>query len=74
MTVSFIIRGKFFKQGLGDDAGEMFVLANQVAMEAFGNIRTIASFSLDQPISALYDSYIRGPTKAAMKKAVGKKP
>lgn len=42
------------RSGLGDNAGEMFAKANGVAMDAFGNIRIIAGFGLDEWIAKLY--------------------
>ncbi len=42
-------------------ASELFSAANQTASEAFAAIRTVAAFSLQAPLGALYENLLEKP-------------
>ena len=42
-------------------ASELFSAANQTASEAFAAIRTVAAFSLQAPLGALYEKLLEKP-------------
>ena len=49
---------------------KVFDRANQMAAEAFINIRIIAAFMLETRISDLYQKLLSGPTKDSRKQAL----
>ena len=50
-------------------ASELFSAANQTASEAFAAIRTVAAFSLQAPLGALYEMLLEKP-QASMEPCV----
>lgn len=51
-------------------AEKVFDQANQMAAEAFINIRIIAAFMLEMRISGLYQQLLAGPSKDSLKQAL----
>ncbi|KAG2693170.1 hypothetical protein I3760_08G084700 [Carya illinoinensis] len=56
-----------FTKGFSADAKMMYVEASQVANDAVGSIRTVASFCAEEKVMNLYRSKCEGPRKAGIK-------
>ncbi|KAJ0092050.1 hypothetical protein Patl1_24721 [Pistacia atlantica] len=63
------IHMKFLK-GSTADAKKMYEEASQVANDAVGSIRTVASFCAEEKVMELYQKKCDGPIKAGMKQGV----
>ncbi|CAA2957191.1 ABC transporter B family member 9-like [Olea europaea var. sylvestris] len=57
---------KFYK-GFSADAKLMYEEASQVANDAVGSIRTVASFSAEEKVMEMYQKKCEGPTKQGIK-------
>ncbi|KAL2524305.1 ABC transporter B family member 9 [Abeliophyllum distichum] len=57
---------KFYK-GFSADAKVMYEEASQVANDAVGSIRTVASFSAEEKVMEMYQKKCEGPTKQGIK-------
>lgn len=56
--------------GAADKEDETFAQANQTASEAFGNIRTIAAFSMEGKVAELFDAQLKKPAKESRTRAL----
>ena len=56
--------------GAADKEDETFAQANQTASEAFGNIRTIAAFSMEAKVAELFDAQLKKPAKESRTRAL----
>ncbi|KAJ6823898.1 ABC transporter B family member 11-like isoform X1 [Iris pallida] len=59
-----------FMQGFSADAKMMYEEASQVANDAVGSIRTVASFSAEEKVMELYNKKCEGPRKAGIKQGL----
>ncbi|XP_041022108.1 ABC transporter B family member 4-like [Juglans microcarpa x Juglans regia] len=59
-----------FMKGFSADAKMMYVEASQVANDAVGSIRTVASFCAEEKVMNLYRSKCEGPRKAGIKQGL----
>ncbi|XP_050236256.1 ABC transporter B family member 4-like [Mercurialis annua] len=59
-----------FMQGFSADAKMMYEDASQVATDAVGNIRTVASFCAEEKVMDLYKKKCEGPLKAGIRQGV----
>ncbi|KAL5852914.1 hypothetical protein ACOSQ3_008032 [Xanthoceras sorbifolium] len=59
-----------FLQGFSADAKKMYEEASQVANDAVGSIRTVASFCAEEKVMQLYYKKCEGPIKAGMKQGL----
>ncbi|RWR80846.1 ABC transporter [Cinnamomum micranthum f. kanehirae] len=59
-----------FMQGFSGDAKKKYEEASQVANDAVGSIRTVASFCAEDKVMALYKKKCEGPMKAGMKRGI----
>ncbi|PHT67004.1 ABC transporter B family member 11 [Capsicum annuum] len=55
---------------LGADAKKLYEDASQVASEAVGSIRTVASFSVEEKVVQLYERKCEGPVRAGIKEGL----
>ncbi|PHT28125.1 ABC transporter B family member 11 [Capsicum baccatum] len=55
---------------LGADAKKLYEDASQVASEAVGSIRTVASFSVEEKVVQLYKRKCEGPVRAGIKEGL----
>eukprot|EP00261_Vitis_vinifera_P007089 XP_002275169.4 PREDICTED: ABC transporter B family member 11-like [Vitis vinifera] len=55
-----------FTKGFSGDAKKRYEEASQVANEAVGNIRTVASFCAEEKVMQLYQKKCEGPAKTGM--------
>eukprot|EP00897_Mesotaenium_endlicherianum_P004220 jgi/Mesen1/3826/ME000207S02835 len=62
------MQNAFFK-GFSSQADEMYARANQVAGEAIGSIRTVASLGAEDRIRALYDACMEFPLALSFRKS-----
>ncbi|CAL9779779.1 unnamed protein product [Musa acuminata subsp. burmannicoides] len=60
------IQMKFLK-GFGKDAKIMYEEASQVANDAVGSIRTVASFSAEEKVMKIYKQKCEGPTRKGIR-------
>ncbi|XP_019265759.1 PREDICTED: ABC transporter B family member 11-like [Nicotiana attenuata] len=63
MVANIYVQNKFAK-GFGADAKKLYVQASQIANDAVGNIRTVASFCAEEKVMELYKKESDGPMKA----------
>ncbi|XP_020579675.1 ABC transporter B family member 4-like isoform X1 [Phalaenopsis equestris] len=56
-----------FNKGFSADTKKMYEEASQVASDALGNMRTIASFSAEEKVLDLYKKKCQGPIKAGIR-------
>ncbi|XP_038978077.1 ABC transporter B family member 11-like [Phoenix dactylifera] len=63
------IQVKFIK-GFSADAKMMYEEASQVANDAVGSIRTVASFSAEEKVIKLYKEKCEGPLRTGMKQGI----
>ncbi|PHU01603.1 ABC transporter B family member 12 [Capsicum chinense] len=56
--------------GFGADAKKLYEDASQVAHEAVGSIRTVASFSAEEKVVQLYKRKCEGPVRAGIKEGL----
>ncbi|XP_055813951.1 ABC transporter B family member 21-like isoform X2 [Solanum dulcamara] len=56
-----------YVSGFGADAKKLYEDASQVASEAVGSIRTVASFSAEEKVLQLYKRKCEGPVRAGIK-------
>ncbi|XP_010271028.1 PREDICTED: ABC transporter B family member 21-like [Nelumbo nucifera] len=59
-----------FKKGFSADAKLMYEEASQVAKDAVGSIRTVASFCAEDKVMKLYKKKCEGPLRAGMRQGV----
>ncbi|ONK56031.1 uncharacterized protein A4U43_C10F3420 [Asparagus officinalis] len=59
-----------FMKGFGADAKMMYEEASQVANDAVGSIRTVASFSAEDKVMELYQKKCEGPTRKGIRQGV----
>ncbi|KAG6525619.1 hypothetical protein ZIOFF_015581 [Zingiber officinale] len=59
-----------FIQGFSKDAKIMYEEASQVATEAVGSIRTVASFSAEEKIMTMYKQKCEGPTTKGIRQGI----
>ncbi|KAJ0980024.1 hypothetical protein J5N97_015498 [Dioscorea zingiberensis] len=59
-----------FMKGFSADAKMMYEDASQVATDAVGSIRTVASFSAEDKVMELYKNKCEGPTKAGIRQGL----
>ncbi|KAJ6847236.1 ABC transporter B family member 11-like isoform X2 [Iris pallida] len=59
-----------FMQGFSADAKMMYEEASQVANDAVGSIRTVASFSAEEKVMELYKKKCEGPTRAGVRQGL----
>ncbi|XP_072958940.1 ABC transporter B family member 11-like [Typha angustifolia] len=59
-----------FMQGFSADAKMMYEEASQVANDAVGNIRTVASFSAEEKVMELYKKKCEGPMKTGIRQGI----
>ncbi|KAJ0976482.1 hypothetical protein J5N97_018447 [Dioscorea zingiberensis] len=69
MALSGWLQMKFL-QGFSADAKVMYAEASQVANDAIGSIRTVASFSAEDKVTELYKSKCEGPMKAGVRQGL----
>ncbi|XP_020696968.1 ABC transporter B family member 11 [Dendrobium catenatum] len=69
ISLNGIVRMKFNK-GFSANAEKMYEEASQVANDALGSMRTIASFSAEEKIMELYKKKCKGPIKAGIKQGI----
>ncbi|XP_047333744.1 ABC transporter B family member 4-like [Impatiens glandulifera] len=63
------VQMKFIK-GFSADAKVMYEEASQIANDAVGNIRTVASFCAEEKVMDLYTKKCEGPVKTAIKQGM----
>ncbi|URD76940.1 ABC transporter B family member [Musa troglodytarum] len=63
------IQMKFLK-GFSKDAKIMYEEASQVANDAVGSIRTVASFSAEEKVMEIYKQKCEGPTRKGIKQGI----
>ncbi|KAH9620345.1 hypothetical protein KSS87_015948 [Heliosperma pusillum] len=59
-----------FTQGFSADAKKMYEEASQVASEAVGSMRTVASFCAEEKVIQVYEEKCKGPVKAGIKRGL----
>nr|CAD1828627.1 unnamed protein product [Ananas comosus var. bracteatus] len=59
-----------FIQGFSADAKMMYEEASQVANDAVGNIRTVASFSAEEKVMELYKKKCEGPMRTGIRQGI----
>ncbi|RZC60569.1 hypothetical protein C5167_022334 [Papaver somniferum] len=59
-----------FLKGFSSDAKKKYEEASQVANDAVGSIRTVASFGAEEKVMKLYESKCEGPEKAGVRKGI----
>ncbi|XP_049364001.1 ABC transporter B family member 11-like [Solanum verrucosum] len=59
-----------YVSGFGGDAKKLYEDASQVASEAVGSIRTVASFSAEEKVVQLYKRKCEGPVRAGIKEGL----
>ncbi|MCD7448082.1 (ABC) transporter [Datura stramonium] len=59
-----------YVSGSGADAKKLYEDASQVASEAVGSIRTVASFSAEEKVVQLYKRKCEGPVRAGIKEGL----
>ncbi|KAJ6796241.1 putative ABC transporter B family member 21 [Iris pallida] len=59
-----------FMKGFSADSKMMYEEASQVANDAVGSIRTVASFSAEEKVMELYKKKCEGPTKTGIRQAL----
>ncbi|KAI3841081.1 hypothetical protein MKX03_001275 [Papaver bracteatum] len=59
-----------FMKGFSADAKMMYEEASQVANDAVGSIRTVASFCAEEKVMRLYESKCEGPERAGIRQGV----
>ncbi|KAL5852913.1 hypothetical protein ACOSQ3_008031 [Xanthoceras sorbifolium] len=69
MGVSGYIRWKSMK-GFSKNAKKMYEEASQVASDAVGSIRTVASFCAEEKVMQLYQKKCAGPIKAGLRQGL----
>ncbi|KAL0914305.1 hypothetical protein M5K25_014641 [Dendrobium thyrsiflorum] len=69
ISLNGIFRMKFNK-GFSANAEKMYEEASQVANDALGSMRTIASFSAEEKVMELYKKKCKGPIKAGIKQGI----
>ncbi|KAM0028056.1 putative ABC-type xenobiotic transporter [Helianthus debilis subsp. tardiflorus] len=69
MSVNGYVQMRFMK-GFSADARLMYEEASQVANDAVGSIRTVASFCAEEKVMQLYGSKCEGPKKTGIKQGL----
>ncbi|WOL18392.1 hypothetical protein Cni_G27187 [Canna indica] len=69
LGVNGFIQMKFMK-GFSMDAKVMYEEASQVANEAVGSIRTVASFSAEEKVMEIYKKKCEGPTSKGIRQGI----
>ncbi|XP_050236010.1 ABC transporter B family member 11-like [Mercurialis annua] len=64
--INGVIQVKFMK-GFSADAKMMYEEASQVANDAVGSIRTVASFCAEEKVMQLYENKCEGPTRTGVR-------
>ncbi|PRQ39670.1 putative xenobiotic-transporting ATPase [Rosa chinensis] len=59
-----------FMKGFSEDAKKMYEDASQIANDAVGSIRTIASFCAEEKVIELYQKKCEGPVKAGIRQGL----
>ncbi|XP_061991014.1 ABC transporter B family member 11-like isoform X2 [Rosa rugosa] len=59
-----------FMKGFSEDAKKMYEDASQIANDAVGSIRTIASFCAEEKVIELYQKKFEGPVKAGIRQGL----
>ncbi|WCJ23195.1 ABC transporter B family member 11 [Euphorbia peplus] len=66
LGVNGYVQNKFL-QGFSADGNKVYQEASQVASDAVGNIRTVASFCAEEKVVELYQKKCRGPMKKGIR-------
>ncbi|CAM8890594.1 unnamed protein product [Rhodiola kirilowii] len=69
LGVNGYVQSKFMR-GFSGDAKKQYEEASQVASDAVGSIRTVASFSAEQKVMELYRSKCEGPMKSGIRDGI----